>query len=259
MKALNAATDSSGPSWQSGCWSTPSGHRGRHKPYTCPEELQRRRWKETSGAFFVYLCWFVNVFWCFPITFLTDELCYSRRKQFFYSVRRVSNADLLMVCRKQLNFKIKPSFFRFYNWLYISAAEAFDRMRMRHHWLWSGRCSQWLCSAPVSSSPQQSCPSTCSKRCDSFFHREPERHNAKCGIKIGRRHMAYWSGSFRNKLRDVWAFAKWLYLSTDPGLLQQVLFNLGSLYSPSLVEVDVNVFPETGWVVIADCFCISKG
>lgn len=36
------------------------------------------------------------------------------------------------------------------------------------------------------------------------------------------------------------------YLSTDPGLLQQVLFDLGSLYSSSFVEVDVDVFPETG-------------
>lgn len=50
-----------------------------------------------------------------------------------------------------------------------------------------------------------------------------------------------------------------LYLSADPGLLQQVLLNLGPFYCSSLVEVDVNVFPKTRGVVIANSFGISKG
>ncbi len=50
-----------------------------------------------------------------------------------------------------------------------------------------------------------------------------------------------------------------LYLSTDSGFLQQVLLYLGSLYGSSLVEMDVNVFPKTGRVVIADCFSVAEG
>lgn len=49
------------------------------------------------------------------------------------------------------------------------------------------------------------------------------------------------------------------YLSTDSGLLQQVLLDLGSLDGSSLVEMDVDVFPETRRVVVADCFSVAKG
>lgn len=49
------------------------------------------------------------------------------------------------------------------------------------------------------------------------------------------------------------------YLSTDSGFLQQVLLYLGSLYGSSLVEMDIDVFPKTRRVVIADCFSVAKG
>lgn len=49
------------------------------------------------------------------------------------------------------------------------------------------------------------------------------------------------------------------YLSTDSGFLQQVLLYLGSLYGSSLVEMDVNVFPKTRRVVVADGFSVAKG
>ena len=41
-------------------------------------------------------------------------------------------------------------------------------------------------------------------------------------------------------------------LSADAGLLQQVLLYLGSLDGSSLVEVDVDVLPEAGRVVVPD-------
>lgn len=48
------------------------------------------------------------------------------------------------------------------------------------------------------------------------------------------------------------------YLSADPGLLQQVLLNLGPLDGSPFVEVDVNVLPKSAGVVITDRLCIPK-
>ncbi len=50
-----------------------------------------------------------------------------------------------------------------------------------------------------------------------------------------------------------------LYLATHSGLLQQVLLDLGSLDGSSLVEVDVDVFPEAAGVVVTDGFSVPEG
>ena len=49
------------------------------------------------------------------------------------------------------------------------------------------------------------------------------------------------------------------YLSTHPGLLQEVLLNAGPFDGPRLVEVDVDVLPKAAGVVVADGFGITEG
>ena len=53
-----------------------------------------------------------------------------------------------------------------------------------------------------------------------------------------------------SELRGNWVL--WSHLPADAGLLQQVLLYLGSLDGSSLVEVDVDVLPEAGRVVVPD-------
>lgn len=48
------------------------------------------------------------------------------------------------------------------------------------------------------------------------------------------------------------------HLATDPGLLQQVLLDLGALDGTPLVEVDINVLPKAAGVVVADGLGIAK-
>lgn len=48
------------------------------------------------------------------------------------------------------------------------------------------------------------------------------------------------------------------HLSTNSGLLQQVLFDLGSLDGSSHVEMDVDVFPKARRVVVANGFGVAK-
>lgn len=48
------------------------------------------------------------------------------------------------------------------------------------------------------------------------------------------------------------------HLATDPGLLQQVLLDLGALDGTPLVEVDIDVLPKAARVVVADGLGIPK-
>ena len=48
------------------------------------------------------------------------------------------------------------------------------------------------------------------------------------------------------------------HLRDNSGFLKEVLFDLGTFYTPSLIKVDINVLAESARVVIPDCFCISK-
>ena len=48
------------------------------------------------------------------------------------------------------------------------------------------------------------------------------------------------------------------YLSADSGLLQKVLFYLGPLDGPSLVKVNVDVFPKATGVVVPNSLSVPE-
>ena len=49
------------------------------------------------------------------------------------------------------------------------------------------------------------------------------------------------------------------HLPAHTRLLQQVLLYLGSFDGPSLVEVDIDIFPKATGVIVTDGLGISKG
>lgn len=48
-------------------------------------------------------------------------------------------------------------------------------------------------------------------------------------------------------------------LGYDSRLLQEILLDLGPFYHALLVEVNIDVFAETGGIVIPYGFCVAEG
>ena len=62
----------------------------------------------------------------------------------------------------------------------------------------------------------------------------------------------------KNEVNAAESIGRRAHLVTEPGLLQQVLLNLGAFYRAGLVEVNIDVFPESARVVISHGLGISE-
>lgn len=111
-------------------------------------------------------------------------------------------------------------------------------------------CSLWLSQDPASSSAPLSFLSACSRTRGNSSRPGPAEEEQPSALLLM---------SLQMSMDSLLCYADMSpYLSADPGLLQQVLLNLGPLDGSPFVEVDVNVLPKSAGVVITDRLCIPK-
>lgn len=113
---------------------------------------------------------------------------------------------------------------------------------------WSGICTLQLSQGKGSSSALLTCPSACSKICGSFFPEVPVCDNKDFLLQENL------TSASEKKPAD------WFpHLTTNSGLLQQILLHSGPFNGPSFGEANVDVLPKSTGVVIANGFGITKG
>lgn len=157
---------SSVPSSQSGCWSILSSRLGRHTLCTFPADKHKRG----RDGFLTFnrlipqnICiqFDMSSSLCLLTIFLSSNITCGKIFSLLHNQKQFSQCFCSGIWQR----------------LHECEEERCSR--------WSGRCSRWLCSAPVSSSRLESFPSACSRRRGSSSRRGPAdrrriRWNLKC-------------------------------------------------------------------------------